>query len=58
MPKLISRTENRGFKIHEDFEWIIKNFPSRDVLRLLRDNWDLYSPFFDPEKLVSEEMKL
>jgi len=50
MPRLVRRTPDGGFQISEDFEFIIKNFPSSEVLLLLRYNWDEYSVFLDPEQ--------
>jgi hypothetical protein len=49
MPRLVQPTTDRGFKLSEDFEFIIKNFPSSDILLLLRDNWDEYSKFIEPD---------
>ncbi|KUJ23972.1 uncharacterized protein LY89DRAFT_712924 [Mollisia scopiformis] len=51
IPRLVSTTTDRGFKLSEDFEFIIKTFPSFAVLGLLRENWDKYSRFFDPDEL-------
>ena len=39
-----------GFKLSEDFDFIIKNFASSDVLVLLRENWEEYSKFFDTDR--------
>ncbi|KAF8849225.1 hypothetical protein BDZ45DRAFT_240473 [Acephala macrosclerotiorum] len=51
MPRLVEPTTDRGFIMSDDFKFIIKNFPSSDVLLLLRDNWEDYSRYFDPDKM-------
>ena len=50
MPRLVQATSNGGFKLSEDFDFIIKNFPSAKVLMLLRENWEEYSKYFDPDQ--------
>lgn len=46
IPRLVQASD-QGFKLSEDFEWITKNFPSSDVLLLLREHWEEYRQFFD-----------
>jgi hypothetical protein len=61
IPRLVQFTPDRGFKMSEDFEFIIKNLPSSDILQLLRDNWAEYSRYFDPDRMLKwnkEEMNL
>ncbi|KAG0645662.1 hypothetical protein D0Z07_8708 [Hyphodiscus hymeniophilus] len=48
IPRLVTSTIDGGFKLAEDFEFIIKNFPSSEVLLLLRDNGEEYSKYLDP----------
>lgn len=47
MPRLVQTTAERGYKLSDDFEWIIKNFPSSEVLLLLRDNWEEYGQYLE-----------
>lgn len=53
IPRLIQRTVEGGFALSDDFEFIIKNFPSSEVLLLLRDNWEAYSKYFDPDQVLT-----
>ena len=50
MPRLIQATQDKGFKLSDDFEFIIKHSPSSNVLLLLRDNWEEYSNFLNPDQ--------
>ena len=50
IPRLVTPTSYRGFKLSEDFEFVIKNFPSSDVLLLLRENWEEYYKYLDPNQ--------
>jgi hypothetical protein len=51
MPRLVQMTNDGCFKLSEDFEFIIKNFPSSEVLLLLRENWAEYSKYFDSDRV-------
>lgn len=53
IPRLVQRTVEGGFALSDDFEFIIKNFPSSEVLLLLRDNWEAYSKYFDPDQVLT-----
>ncbi|XMA12910.1 hypothetical protein WAI453_005701 [Rhynchosporium graminicola] len=50
IPRLVELTTDRGFKLSEDFEFIMKNYKSSEVLVLLQAHWTEYSKFFDPDQ--------
>ncbi|CZT44957.1 uncharacterized protein RSE6_05219 [Rhynchosporium secalis] len=45
-----ANSKDRGFKLSEDFEFIMKNYKSSEVLVLLQAHWTEYSKFFDPDQ--------
>jgi len=51
IPRLVQATPEKGFTLSEDFEYIIKTFSSSDVLLLLRDNWEEYSCYLQPDQM-------
>lgn len=60
VPRLVQRSadEMQAWNLSEDFELVLKTFPSSHVLRLLRDNWDNYSRFFDADQLEKHKDEL
>ncbi|KAL2075234.1 hypothetical protein VTL71DRAFT_177 [Oculimacula yallundae] len=50
IPRLVELTTDGGFKLSEDFEFIIKTHRSSEVMVLLRVHWHEYCRFFDPSQ--------
>lgn len=49
IPRLVSKLPDGSFHLSEDFKFLFNEFPSSDILILLRDNWEHYSRWIEED---------
>jgi hypothetical protein len=53
-PRLVLATGKDGFRVSDDFDWLLLTKPSADILLLLRDQWQIYAPFVEDDGKTKE----